>query len=376
MGCGNSTYGVERWKRQHCEEHDCGMGSGGCACAPPFKLYPFPTRTNPDGRRRWIKLINRKEPNGKNWEPKYYDRVCSKHFVHGAPTAANPDPVLHLGYELSKVHSNTDFIAPKRKPPAARHTPPHTKQRKTEKQSLTNATSTSISHSTTADDIVNADLNTSAPGTDHAYSFDSYHCTCTPNCSCLGCAQKAAEINKLKFEREAFATELSVLKKKLKKTTKYGKHVITANAFLTTDSKVRLYTGLPNKSAFAHLFQHIQVKAKRMRYWRGKKTVVLSKMRNYKKSPRKPGPHHKISIKDQLFLTLAKLRLGLHTEFLADLFGISKSTCSNNFNSFMKLLVEELHPLIFWPSKEAIQEHMPQQLKCKYPQLRCTIDCT
>ena len=63
------------------------------------------------GRRKWAQLVNRKEADGKNWIPKRYSRVCSKHFVDGHPTTQNPYPTLHLGYNL--------FSTPKatRKPP-------------------------------------------------------------------------------------------------------------------------------------------------------------------------------------------------------------------------------------------------------------------
>ena len=39
-------------------------------------------------------------------------------------------------------------------------------------------------------------------------------------------------------------------------------------------------------------------------------------------------------------------------------------------------LDQQLRPLITWPSKAAINEHMPAQFKEHYPHTCCIIDCT
>ena len=45
-------------------------------------------------------------------------------------------------------------------------------------------------------------------------------------------------------------------------------------------------------------------------------------------------------------------------------------------NTWIPLMAQHLQSLIFWPAKEAILQHMPEDLGNKYPHLRCTIDCT
>ncbi|XP_019625021.1 PREDICTED: uncharacterized protein LOC109470500 [Branchiostoma belcheri] len=71
-----------------------------------------------------------------------------------------------------------------------------------------------------------------------------------------------------------------------------------------------------------------------------------------------------------------KLRLGVTNTLLCDIFGISQGLCSNIINTWIPLLASHLKSLIFCPAKEVILQHMPQALGKKYPQLRCTIDCT
>lgn len=91
IGCSNSTFKLDKWYSQLCDRH--GLKYGACVCTPSFVPFPFPLQNkDADGRRRWIKAINRKLPNGKNWQPTYGDRVCSYHFRDGQPSAAWPDP--------------------------------------------------------------------------------------------------------------------------------------------------------------------------------------------------------------------------------------------------------------------------------------------
>ncbi len=115
--CGNGTFQLEKWKQGHCAKHGCHLGFGACDCDPPFHLYTFPTeKRDADARRRWLKLINRKDPKtNKNWVAKSFDRVCSTHFPDGRPTPAHPDPCLYLGYG-----SSLDTPSTPRRPPTKR----------------------------------------------------------------------------------------------------------------------------------------------------------------------------------------------------------------------------------------------------------------
>ena len=61
---------------------------------------------------------------------------------------------------------------------------------------------------------------------------------------------------------------------------------------------------------------------------------------------------------------------------MADRFGVSESTVSRICTSWIKLLRLELEPLITWPDKEQILEHMPAAFKTKYSDVVVIIDCT
>ena len=149
-----------------------------------------------------------------------------------------------------------------------------------------------------------------------------------------------------------------------------------ASKFLKTDAKVKTYTGLQSKLAFEDLYQYLFKNAKKMTYWKGvKKTISTKVPRKCRKSPNKSGPERKLSIKDELLLTLVKLRHASSNELLADIFNISVGVASQIFNTWIKFLAHKLRPLIYWPSKEMIHKYFPNSLKT-YKNLRCTIDCT
>ena len=67
-------------------------------CAGSLWTIP-PHKTRPVPRDRWKVLINRVHPaTNKLLSPSKDERVCSRHFKDGRPTAENPYPTEHLGY--------------------------------------------------------------------------------------------------------------------------------------------------------------------------------------------------------------------------------------------------------------------------------------
>jgi hypothetical protein len=313
---------------------------------------PFPTiRKDPDLRAKWIKLVNRQSKPGTNWAPDKYSRICSKDFEEGKPF-----PTLHLGYELK----SSIKVRP---PPKERQ--PLTITDKTKKVSEVQkdeneAPASKESNVHVCDSLI-------PPTVEHDYCAK---CACSLNCMCIGCLEKSKTIQNLRYEIE-------ILQNKVKESAVQGKKDHIHTKFTKTDKKVRANTGLPNKSTLLNLLRYLKPKTKRMRYWEGSKKVVSTKVpRLFKKSPKKIGPEKKLGTLDELVLTLMKLRLDINIEFLADLFGVSKGTCSKIFNTWIKFLSQELRPLIFWPDKEIIRKLLPISILKQYPKLRCTIDCT
>lgn len=334
--CHSSTYQLKKWREQRCSQHDCLRVE--CDCPEPFTLFTFPTeKGDPQSRQKWIQAVNRKcEKTGKNWEPKYDDRVCSKHFVVARPTAENPFPSIDLGYEAL-------VKAKKTRPPPKARTPP-AKKAKTDTQETSEASTQSHC--------------------DHDYKYKG---------DCFDCLEKEKIIHKQEEEIEQLKKIVTAYEIKSEHQHKKTRILDT---ILKNDEKVRIYTGIPNKKCLEDLSKHLSVKAKKIRYWSGPKKVISTKVpRKFKGSPQKPGRKRKMTQKEEMVAVMMKLRLGIQHVLISDLFNVSLGHFSQIFNTWVKFLAQEFRSLVFWPNKETIKEHLPQSLK-QYPNLRCTIDCT
>lgn len=83
-----------------------------------------------------------------------------------------------------------------------------------------------------------------------------------------------------------------------------------------------------------------------------------------------------LSPKDQLFLTLIKLRQAKEDLELSFFFSISESTVSKIVLCWINFLYFQLSELNLWPSREIIDMHMPEDFKRKFPNTRVILDAT
>ena len=110
IGCTNSTYRLKIWKKSTCEIHEA-IAHKDCPCEPPFRLHTFPSKLRFGAiREGWIRAINRVTKRKTPWQPGPSDTVCSRHFVNGVPTAADPMPTLELGYEKPAKKPRRELI--------------------------------------------------------------------------------------------------------------------------------------------------------------------------------------------------------------------------------------------------------------------------
>lgn len=204
---------------------------------------------------------------------------------------------------------------------------------------------------------------------DHMYM---HKCSCSPDCNCKGCFTKQQQIQVLIDEFETFKITCNVSPSDPPRRTSL------ADLCIKNDKQVQLNIGLRSKASFDDLLKLVSPRASRMRYWSGDRTKVVSTKvkREFQKTPTKSGPKRKLSIKSELVLVLMKLRLGLTHAFLAMIFGIQGSTCSNIITTWIKFLSHTLRNLVFWPDKTTVQMMMPASFAEEYPNLRCTLDCS
>ena len=263
---------------------------------------------------KWTKVINRE-----GFSVSKHTRVCSNHFKYGQPREQEPHPTLFLkGYESK----------PGRRPPLAREL------------------------------FVQQCEQEAHVGTENAEPTKS---------------------------SEEYENELQLLKERIEMLENTNKHLESEIDRLTTektfgihsikhsDYLIKVHTGLPTYALFSWIFNEVKGVAGNMKYYKGEQSLDT---KSYQESnSKKPGPKRKLTMEDELLLTLMKLRLNLNLEFLASMFHVSVSLVSSIISTWTILLSKELAPLIHWPSHEQLMQYYPQCFQ-KYGTISAIIDCT
>ena len=170
--------------------------------------------------------------------------------------------------------------------------------------------------------------------------------------------------------------QIKILKAKIKeleeeveylKESKFGAENISKNSELLS-----FYTGFVSKERFDSFYSWVEPYAKTMIKWsqiqreRGKE--------NYKR--RRSSGNFALSLYDQLFLFMIRLRLGLLETDLGVRFNISTSTVSRIILTWANFLYTMLGQVPIWPTTAQIKNSMPECFKTIYPKTRVIIDCT
>ena len=124
---------------------------------------------------------------------------------------------------------------------------------------------------------------------------------------------------------------------------KFGFRTIEGN-----DDRTKFYTGLPSWAVFLHLFLFLAA----------------------------PASSCKLSLEDEFFIALLRLKLGLLLEDIALRFDVSLSVVSRVFQKWLDLMYVRLSFMIAWPERDVCKRNMPVAFKETYPNCRCIIDCT
>lgn len=289
--------------------------------------------------RSWEKQINREGFKVSKWTV-----VCSNHFVAGYYSDMCNVPTLYMkGYDQQPPK--------KRKEPfdrIAAQQPPLKKSRNVFRYGRTEY------HLPVQSPVVN----------DHDYDFinDNDTCArCNPKFPCSQCQSKSSQINELLQHVQNLESQVQKLKAENRENQK--RH-FGIDDVKTSPRMMNVYTGIQNYELFKWLFNRIKSKAKSLNYVTRKGKVSGN-----------GGPKRKLSLENEFFLTLVRLRLGLTEMDIAFRFKISQSTVSTLLRTWIPFLAREFQVFIHWPSKEEARKSLPKCFK-KYPNTIGIIDCT
>ena len=84
----------------------------------------------------------------------------------------------------------------------------------------------------------------------------------------------------------------------------------------------------------------------------------------------------KISLKNQLFLTLCKLRNDFDLIDIGQRFGISQQAAGVVFNTWIHYMYLRFGEVSTWPDREVIKNHMPEDYSVDFPNTFAILDCT
>ncbi|XP_047137527.1 uncharacterized protein LOC124814027 [Hydra vulgaris] len=275
-----------------------------CGCNRHFNLYCFPSSLrNSREREKWKVLLKREGKNRKKWNPCDSDSVCSIHFVDGIPTIANPHPTLHMGYNCTYIKTRRSLY--KRFP------------KSNFSASIGISTDNKMNNYTTKDstsELFNTSVKSELCNTSELYNTNNDDTIYLPLPSC---------------------------------EHSYARHSLL-NMSEGWISTIALFNAI-----FSLIIPFLPI----LRYWRGPKHVqIFGKLKRKFHSPK----YRKLTHGDEFLLTLMRLCLGILNEDIAERFGISPTTSSNTFTTWMKLLSSVLGSvLIVWLPHEVIRKNLP-----------------
>ena len=123
-----------------------------------------------------------------------------------------------------------------------------------------------------------------------------------------------------------------------------SRRILTKQALIVDNKKVKYYTGLPSFSVLDAIYSLVT----------------------------KGLPDNNF---DHFLMTLMKFRLNCGDQDLAYRFGINQSTVSRAINKWIDILFTKLSNLIHWPEREELMKTMPTAFKKQFKRCAVIIDC-
>ncbi|KAH8031574.1 hypothetical protein HPB51_019195 [Rhipicephalus microplus] len=347
-------------------------------------FYVFPKEQQL--RETWIQRCNRAGRGGRfsKFTPTTGHRVCGAHFEGGKKTYMNRVPTI-FPLRPQKVERRRPLI---RTQPELPNSPTVAPQHDPEVSGSAITSSSSDSEDTAQQSTLLMD---------HAYSSqESSYDQLAKKVACQNniiteLAEKAEaayahveELNsqlkrsqqdhaeakklcdRLQQKNRCLRLELSCMQKKVKrcKAEATQKIDITYEALVEDEKKLRYYTGFTSRKSFDSFWSLLEPDEKKLRFWQMKETE--NEDRNFI-----------LPLKTQLVLVLMRLRLGLDGLDLAYRFGVSTSTVSRIWVTWLDFLDNRLRQVPTWMPPHLCDKYRPQAFTDKgYTTVDGILDCT
>lgn len=370
------------------------------ATSSNHSMHRFPPKSAPAKRQQWLKAFQLEEHQVLD-----HHRVCSRHFPNGDISQA---PSLNLGRRFASPKKMTNargVRAAKRRrlcsPPSilSRNTPSNSceatsatvsDERRLSPLAMPSRSTTSSSREATPATLSDerrlsppsipsgngttptsscegaSVLSNSAPPSSSDFDFFSGEESSFDTSSVISSVTSkkndteviintalVARIEMLEAEKKSLMKKLSGQKPKL----------LRLEEIASNNKLVRFYTGFESYDTLMSFFEFLGDAVNHLQYWGSKPSSKRSRKT-------------KLNPINQLLLTLMKLRLDLRERDLATRFGISVSSVSKYFITWVCFLYRHLSELNWMPEVEQVKATLPHAFKDKYPQTYLILDAT
>jgi len=294
----------------------------------------------------------------KPWTPTKNSRICSAHF-EGGEKSDHPQQINYVPTIFPSIYKKKRLDPSRAK---------RLQQRKAFIESRKSSSQSELVHENDVDMHCEVDVSTSVDKrySEVAIQTDFFENQCTDSHSILMCH--------IDGKNSSTQTDINIISKSITKNKIINKEELISavpkvfkNAASGPDSEMSVYFGgihsIKNENS--------------MKKVTGVSLLFFSVLLDLINPGEDGQPKYfkKLGKADRLLLSLMKLKLGLSFSALGVIFNVSRQSASDTFFSILKTLNLKTKTWLFWPSKEAIKETMPESFK-NYPNCRAIIDCT
>ena len=185
------------------------------------------------------------------------------------------------------------------------------------------------------------------------------------------CHSLEIEVKELKADHRQLEVKVQNLEGKLRESdSNAAQQLFRLENVKQKAGLVKFYTGFPDYDMLMIFYDKVlKDDAEVMRLWKGKDCKDDF-------DGVKCGRPSKLSLLEQFFMTLVRLRLGLPELDLANRFGMSQSSVSRITLTWINLMYHNFKAIVQFPSWNVVNKYMPEIFKKDYPNTRIIIDAT
>ncbi|CAN7995181.1 unnamed protein product [Ixodes pacificus] len=319
-------------------------------------FFAFPKE--PTLRKKWVIAIKRDE--GKLFSITKYTKVCSLHFQE-------KDYLSNIasGFRFLKERvapSVFGFNAAKKPPRRA----PLQRMRAT--SNLTAADEDATDHAITDMDNVASNVTTIQRTKTEGALLEAQTNLQLALTKCRSLERREAELAETKQALYKTQRQLKLALAKCETLEAKSSRRFCIDCFKDSPADIQFYTGLPSYGKFMSLWSFLKPgeDGENVKVW----------ATTYSGKVTKAGRLSILSSKDQLFLLLVRLRLGLFERDLAYRFRVSTATVSKICITWISYLYLHLGQIPLWLTREEVDDSMPPAFKDRYSTTRVILDAT